>query len=84
MVADYSGSYGVHVIIRDEGYTDVYYAHMIDGSLKVKAGDVVTQGQEIGNVGNTGTSTGPHLHFAIMMDGEFINPVPFLEKYANS
>jgi len=84
MVAEYSGSYGVHVIIRDEGKTDAYYAHMIDGSLTVKEGDVVTQGQQLGNVGSTGTSTGAHLHFGIMMDGKFIDPVPFLEKYANN
>jgi murein DD-endopeptidase MepM/ murein hydrolase activator NlpD len=82
--ADYSGSYGVHVIIRDEGYTDAYYAHMIDGSVKVNVGDVVTQGQQIGNVGSTGASTGAHLHFGIMIDGKFINPVPFLEKYAHN
>ena len=82
--AGYSGSYGVLIIIRDEGYTDAYYAHLISESLTVQEGDVVTQGQQIGNVGSTGTSTGAHLHFGIMMDGVFIDPVPFLEKYANN
>jgi murein DD-endopeptidase MepM/ murein hydrolase activator NlpD len=84
IVAEYSGGLGVHVIIRDEGGTDAYYGHMIDGSLKVKAGDVVTQGQEIGNVGSTGTSTGAHLHFGLKVDGAFIDPVPFLERYAHN
>ncbi|CAB4128136.1 Peptidase M23 [uncultured Caudovirales phage] len=84
IVAEYAGGLGVHVIVRDEGQTDAYYGHMIDGSLKVSVGDVVTQGQQLGNVGSTGTSTGPHLHFGLKIDGSFINPVPFLQRYAHN
>jgi murein DD-endopeptidase MepM/ murein hydrolase activator NlpD len=84
ITAEYSGGLGVHVIVRDEGHTDAYYAHMINGSLQVAVGQQVTQGQQLGNVGSTGSSTGAHLHFGLMIDGSFINPVPFLERYAHN
>jgi len=43
-----------------------FYAHLITDSLEVKRGDKVKQGQVLGRVGNSGNSTGPHLHFQIM------------------
>lgn len=52
------------VIKMDNGYY-AFYAHMKPGSTRVKAGDKVTRGQEIGNVGNSGNSTGPHLHMHV-------------------
>lgn len=45
------------------------YAHMLTNSLTVKVGDRVTVGQQVGQVGNTGQSTGPHLHLGILLDG---------------
>lgn len=55
----YNGGYGLMVII-DDGRANVLYAHM--SKIDVKQGQVVTQGEVIGYVGNTGRSTGPHLH----------------------
>ena len=79
--AEYSGEYGVHVYIHDGYEMTTIYAHMIDGSLAVKVGDKVMQGQKLGEVGSTGLSTGAHLHFAIMMNDVLVDPLPVLETY---
>ena len=69
VTAGYNGSYGVMVRIRhfmpDGSVMYSQYEHMAFGSLTVYAGEVVTQGQEIGLVGATGFATGAHLHFEI-------------------
>ncbi|HBE19155.1 MAG TPA: hypothetical protein DEG17_06520 [Cyanobacteria bacterium UBA11149] len=60
--ADYLGGYGLAIIIRhNEGTQESLYAHLSE--VFVKQGDLVNQGTVIGRVGNTGFSTGPHLHF---------------------
>lgn len=59
----YNGGYGMIVIISHPNGTQTIYAHM--SSLNVSAGDRVIQGQVIGASGNSGKSTGPHLHFEI-------------------
>lgn len=78
-------SYGVHVIIDhviDGQAVASHYAHMLVGSLKVKPGDVVKVGQVIGNVGNTGHSTGPHLHFEILLNGTTpTEPLSWMEAH---
>lgn len=80
-VAEYSGSLGVHVYV-DDGYGMVtMYGHMIDGSIRVNVGDKVTRGQILGQVGNTGVSTGPHLHLAIEWDGVVVNPLTILDTF---
>ena len=54
------------------------YAHQ--SAVGVKAGDTVLKGQAIGVIGSTGFATGPHLHFEVRIDGEPLDPMPFLEK----
>lgn len=54
---------GNHVILDLGGGNYAFYAHLIPGSLTVKVGDKVSAGQVIGRLGNSGNSTGPHLHF---------------------
>jgi len=57
---------GNFVVIDLGGGNFAFYAHMIKGSVTVKAGDFVTRGQVIGLVGNTGNTSAPHLHFHMM------------------
>ena len=58
-------SYGTYVIIAHPNGLYTLYAHGQAGSLRVSEGDYVSQGQQIMNVGSTGNSTGPHLHFEV-------------------
>ncbi|ASD22575.1 hypothetical protein B7495_11155 [Cryobacterium sp. LW097] len=63
---------GVYAIIDhmiDGRLVSSLYAHMTEGTLALAVGDPVLVGQLVGNVGNTGQSTGPHLHFEILLDG---------------
>ena len=58
------------------------YAHMKAGSIQVKLGQKVSVTDIVGQVGNTGASTGSHLHFEIRIDGQVIDPLTWLQKYA--
>ena len=60
-------------IKHKNGYITLY-AHM-KGYSKIRIGQYVKQGQVIGYMGNTGMSTGPHLHFGVMRYGKWINPI---------
>lgn len=85
---DEGGSLGTVIMIQHEidGETIVsVYAHMIEGSRLFELGDTVAVGDVIGETGNTGMSTGPHLHFEIRVggiDGEWVDPLDWL--YANT
>lgn len=74
------GSYGNYVRIRHANGYKTAYAHMQGFAKGLKAGAKVRQGQVIGYVGNTGRSTGPHLHFEVLVNNKFVNamtiPVP--------
>jgi len=59
----YNGGYGNYVVIQHANGTQTLYGHML--SVAVSAGATVTQGETVGYLGNTGRSTGPHLHFEV-------------------
>lgn len=71
-------SYGEYVVIDHHDGTMTLYAHMLSGSRTVSPGQSVSQGQMIGQVGSTGNSTGPHLHFEVRIGGNHVNPTPYL------
>lgn len=72
----YNNGYGNHVIIdHGNGFVSLY-AHL--NSFYVRVGENVSRGQQIGTVGNTGNSTGPHLHLEIRYQGAPRNPFSYL------
>lgn len=71
--ATYNKAYGNYVVIDHGGGVATLYAHM--SKLNVSKGQKVTQGTVIGLVGSTGYSTGPHLHFEVIRNGKYTNPI---------
>ena len=80
-VATYHYSYGNYVVINHGKINGVtiktLYAHMQSG-LSVSVGQTVSQGQKIGVMGTTGSSTGVHLHFEVQENGTVVNPVNYI------
>ena len=71
-----SDSYGYYVVIDHQNGLKTLYAH--NSSLLVKEGDTISKGQQIALSGNTGNSTGPHLHFEVHSNDVAVNPQIFL------
>jgi murein DD-endopeptidase MepM/ murein hydrolase activator NlpD len=69
-------SYGYYVVIDHGNGYQTLYAHL--SSVGVSVGEVVGQGQYIGNGGSTGYSTGDHLHFEVTLNGSRVNPLNYL------
>lgn len=69
---------GYTVKIDHGGGMVTWYSHMQAGSLAVSKGQKVSRGQAIGRVGDTGNVTGPHLHFEVRINGNTVNPAPYL------
>jgi murein DD-endopeptidase MepM/ murein hydrolase activator NlpD len=88
-VVQYQAEGAGHYVVVDGDDEDYDYAfmHLKSGSIPVSEGDRVRTGQAIGEVGSTGRSSGPHLHFEIWLGGwysggEPIDPLPLLESWA--
>lgn len=75
-MAQYYSSYGNYVQIEHGGEMQTRFAHL--SSYTVSEGDTVKKGELIGYIGSTGRSTGPHLHYEIRIEGEAVNPVPYM------
>ncbi len=74
--AGYKSGYG-KIVIVDHGLERVTkYGHLAE--ILVQSGDMVTRGQELGKVGSTGRSTGPHLHYEVVVNGEAVDPADYL------
>lgn len=76
-VTGYSPVYGNYVIISHDGGYQSLYGHL--HSIGVKKGSSLLQGSVLGKAGNTGYSTGPHVHLSIYKNGKMINPLSVLD-----
>jgi murein DD-endopeptidase MepM/ murein hydrolase activator NlpD len=74
-IAGWESGYGKYVRIRHTNGYETAYAHMSAFARGIQPGTRVRQGQIIGYVGSTGLSTGPHLHYEIMVNNRFVDPM---------
>jgi murein DD-endopeptidase MepM/ murein hydrolase activator NlpD len=78
--AEFAGSYGRQVRVRHEDGTETWYNHM--SKFSVSVGETVYAGDQVGAVGVTGNTTGPHLHFEVRPNaGDPIDPMPWLRNH---
>jgi murein DD-endopeptidase MepM/ murein hydrolase activator NlpD len=80
-VGERNGYGNVVEINHGNGYT-TRYAH--NSAMTVKVGDTVRRGEMVAKVGNNGRSTGPHLHFEVLLNGEPVNPASFVQPQAGA
>lgn len=78
VTASYHGAAGNFIMLSHGNGTYTVYMHL--SSIKVSVGQKVNQGQLIGLSGNTGVSTGPHLHFGVNVNGSYVNPLNYVSK----
>ena len=74
--------YGKTIILKHHFGLSTVYAHL--SAYNVKQGDLVQRGQVIGFVGNTGRSTGPHLHYEVRIGDMPVNPMRYLSRQAQA
>ncbi|MCI9539902.1 MAG: peptidoglycan DD-metalloendopeptidase family protein [Lachnospiraceae bacterium] len=79
VIAEYSSSAGNYIMLNHGNGLATVYMHC--SKFNVSVGQVVEKGDIIGFVGSTGNSTGPHLHFSVRLNGEYIDPGPYIGMY---
>jgi hypothetical protein len=72
----WAGAYGYRVVVAHGDGTQTTYSHL--SRITVQNGQSVKPGQKVGELGSTGNSSGPHLHFEVIQDGRFLNPEQWL------
>ncbi len=72
-----TGSYGLQIVVDHGNGYQTRYAHL--SKVYVEVGQSVARGEKIAASGNTGKSTGPHLHFEVMQNGVRLNPLRYLQ-----
>ena len=72
-----SSSYGKYCTVTHANGCATLYAHC--GRISVSSGAAVKKGEKLGEVGETGMATGPHLHFELQKDGVYLNPIYYVE-----
>ncbi|MBY0014455.1 M23 family metallopeptidase [Paenibacillus typhae] len=75
--SDQMGARGKYIIIKHANGLETWYMHL--NSMTVSAGDKVRKGDQIGTLGNTGRSTGPHLHFQVIKQNKAVNPLGYVK-----
>lgn len=79
--AGWQRGYGNLIKIQHELGTETRYAHL--SKIRVRVGQKVSRNSLIGDMGNTGRSTGPHLHYEVRVDGKAVNPMSFIKAAQN-
>ena len=79
--AGWSSGYGKLIKIKHAHGIETRYAHL--AKFRVQKGDRVSRGQHIGDMGNTGRSTGTHLHYEVRINGRAVNPMKFIKAARN-
>ena len=72
-----SSSYGKYCTVTHANGCTTLYAHC--SRISVSSGAAVKEGEKLGEVGETGMATGPHLHFELQKDGVYLNPIYYVE-----
>ena len=75
------GGFGNYIIVRHQHGFYTRYAHLL--SFRVETGQQIKQGETIGYIGNTGRSTGPHLHYEVHIGSDVVNPLKYLNLRSN-
>ncbi len=81
VAAGFDGDYGIKIDIDHGNGYHTWYCHL--SRTDVEAGEYVAKGEHIAEVGSTGESTGPHLHYQIMLAGHAVDPLPYLTGVPN-
>ena len=73
-----NGGYGNLIILQHNNNMKTYYAHL--SNIYVSVGEIVKKNDLIGEIGSTGNSTGPHLHFELRVDNNPVNPIKYIQQ----